>query len=146
EPVMIRVRVGVHTGPAETRDGAYYGATLDKAARVRSLAGGEQVFVSAETVAGLRGELPTGLSLVGLGPHRLRGLPGTHTIFALAGAELETPRPEGPYLGLLAFDVAHRELFFGREALVADLGKRIRPTGLTALVGRSGSGKSSVLR
>ena len=65
-------------------------------------------------------------------------------------------RVPAPYRGLEPFDVEDAELFFGREALTADLVARLRelrydrerrdaPT-LMMVVGPSGSGKSSLLR
>ena len=39
----LRVRMGLHTGPAELRDGDYYGTTVNRAARVMSVAHGGQV-------------------------------------------------------------------------------------------------------
>jgi WD40 repeat protein/DNA-binding SARP family transcriptional activator len=51
-----------------------------------------------------------------------------------------------PFRGLAPFDAAHAEYFFGRERLVADLVARLVGSTLIALVGSSGSGKSSVLR
>jgi WD40 repeat protein/DNA-binding SARP family transcriptional activator len=51
-----------------------------------------------------------------------------------------------PFRGLAPFDSAHAEYFFGRERLVADLVARVVGFTLIALVGPSGSGKSSLLR
>jgi DNA-binding SARP family transcriptional activator/WD40 repeat protein len=51
-----------------------------------------------------------------------------------------------PFRGLAPFDAAHAEYFFGRERLVADLVARLIGSALIAVVGSSGSGKSSVLR
>lgn len=51
-----------------------------------------------------------------------------------------------PYQGLAAFDVDDAERFFGRERLVAALVARLATAPLLALVGASGSGKSSLLR
>ncbi len=51
-----------------------------------------------------------------------------------------------PFRGLASFDAAHAEYFFGRERLVADLVARLVGSTLIAVVGSSGSGKSSVLR
>ena len=51
-----------------------------------------------------------------------------------------------PYQGLAAFDVNDAERFFGRERLVAALVARLATAPALALVGASGSGKSSVLR
>ena len=51
-----------------------------------------------------------------------------------------------PFRGLAPFDAAHAEYFFGRERLVADLVARLIGSTLIAVVGSSGSGKSSALR
>jgi DNA-binding SARP family transcriptional activator/WD40 repeat protein len=51
-----------------------------------------------------------------------------------------------PFRGLAPFDSAHAEYFFGRERLVAALAARLVGSTLMAVVGPSGSGKSSVVR
>ena len=51
-----------------------------------------------------------------------------------------------PFKGLASFDVDDAEYFFGREQLVAELVARLVGAPLLAIVGPSGSGKSSVLR
>ena len=51
-----------------------------------------------------------------------------------------------PYKGLAAFDADDAEYFFGRERLVAELVAHLVGAPLLAVVGPSGSGKSSVLR
>ncbi|MEO8687230.1 MAG: BTAD domain-containing putative transcriptional regulator [Solirubrobacteraceae bacterium] len=51
-----------------------------------------------------------------------------------------------PYKGLETFDTDDAEYFFGREQLVAELVARLVGAPLLAVVGPSGSGKSSVVR
>ncbi|MFD9737623.1 hypothetical protein [Umezawaea sp. NPDC059074] len=51
-----------------------------------------------------------------------------------------------PYVGLSAFQEADADRFFGREALVAELSKRMADHRFLGVFGDSGSGKSSVLR
>ncbi|MDI5963431.1 NACHT and WD repeat domain-containing protein [Streptantibioticus silvisoli] len=62
----------------------------------------------------------------------------------------ERQRPDDgdavPYRGLGRFEPAHADLFFGRDRLVAHLAAHVRAHRLVALVGASGSGKSSLLR
>lgn len=62
----------------------------------------------------------------------------------------ERERDDGPgvcpFKGLAPFDVADAEYFFGRERLVAELVARLVGAPLLAVVGPSGSGKSSVTR
>ena len=61
------------------------------------------------------------------------------------------PRPEQddadpPYRGLQRFEPGDHELFFGRDALSAQLAAMVLDHRLVAVVGASGSGKSSLLR
>jgi WD40 repeat protein len=60
--------------------------------------------------------------------------------------EIAHARVTCPYKGLATFDAADAEYFFGREQLVAELVARLVGAPLLAVVGPSGSGKSSVLR
>lgn len=53
---------------------------------------------------------------------------------------------EGPFRGLEAFDARHRDVYFGRTTDVASALDLLRSRGLLALVGASGSGKSSLAR
>jgi WD40 repeat protein/class 3 adenylate cyclase/energy-coupling factor transporter ATP-binding protein EcfA2 len=55
-------------------------------------------------------------------------------------------RDESPYKGLAPFGEDDAEWFFGRERLVGELAARTVATGLLAVVGPSGSGKSSLVR
>ena len=57
-----------------------------------------------------------------------------------------TLRDVCPYKGLAPFEVEDAEFFCGRERLVAELVARLADAPLLALVGSSGSGKSSLLR
>lgn len=50
-----------------------------------------------------------------------------------------------PWLGLLPFREEHRGYFFGRDAEVEEIVRRIRENTLTVLYGQSGLGKSSLL-
>ena len=51
-----------------------------------------------------------------------------------------------PYKGLAPFETEDAEFFYGRERLVTELVARLPDAPLLALVGSSGSGKSSLLR
>lgn len=69
--VNLRVRMGLHSGESEERDGDYFGPTVNRAARVMSAAHGGQVVVSSTTAELFSGQ---GVDLVDLGSHRLKGL------------------------------------------------------------------------
>ena len=51
-----------------------------------------------------------------------------------------------PYRGLLAYEPQDSEAFFGREAEIGACLERLREAGVLAVVGPSGSGKSSLVR
>jgi class 3 adenylate cyclase len=76
----LRVRVGVHTSEIEIVGGRARGVGVHTAARVASLAGPGEVFVSGTTRDLLDG---SGLSLEHRGDHELKGLSGARPIFAL---------------------------------------------------------------
>lgn len=50
-----------------------------------------------------------------------------------------------PYRGLAAFQADEAHLFFGRETVVAEMLDKLRQQNLVALIGASGSGKSSLV-
>lgn len=144
----IRARFGLHTGEAQRRGDVYYGTNPNLAARVRGAGDGGEILLSDETAMLVDGALPAGYEVVDLGLHRFKGIGQPHPVKALTGPGLTTAptAPECPYRGLLPFEPRHRHLFFGREQVVAEAVARITPGRLLAVVGASGSGKSSVLR
>jgi class 3 adenylate cyclase len=70
----VRIRVGVHTGDAEPRDGDWYGPAVNRAARLRSLADGGQTLVSGVTAGLVGDELPDPVRLLYRGRRVLRGI------------------------------------------------------------------------
>ena len=72
---------------------------------------------------------------------------------AQSSRQLDAPTPGiPPYKGLLSFDEADADLFFGREILTARLAEQVNDLAMDAanrflaVVGASGSGKSSLVR
>lgn len=76
----IRVRAGIHTGEVAIVGGNARGVAMHAAARVSSLAGPGDVFVSGTTHDSLDG---SGLSFKFHGAHELKGLTGARPIFSL---------------------------------------------------------------
>jgi WD40 repeat protein/class 3 adenylate cyclase/energy-coupling factor transporter ATP-binding protein EcfA2 len=148
EGLPIAVRFGVHTGEADRRGTEYIGPAVNLAAQLRDQADGGQIFLSSVAAELVAAHLPEGCELVDLGPHRLRGLGKPEQVRAVKAPGITAPlgATECPYRGLLAFEPEDRAYFFGREAVIRELVERLRPGGLVAVVGASGSGKSSVLR
>src|SRR3984885_1060662 len=144
----IAVRFGIHTGEAEHRGTDYLGPAVNLAAQLRDQADAGQIFLSSATTELVGAHLPDGCELIDLGPHRLRGLGKPEHVHAVKAPGIGAPlaATDCPYRGLLAFEPEDRAYFFGREGVVRELIERLRPGGLVAVVGASGSGKSSVLR
>ncbi len=63
----LKVRMTLHTGTAQERDGDYFGPTLNRTARILSVAGGDEVLVSSATQTQVDGDLPAGVVLIGVG-------------------------------------------------------------------------------
>src|SRR5262245_7812595 len=72
EAVVVRVRMGLHTGaPARLAEG-YVGLDLHYAARIMSVAHGGQVLLSQTTRDLVVQDIPSGVHLHELGEHRLK--------------------------------------------------------------------------
>jgi predicted ATPase/class 3 adenylate cyclase/DNA-binding SARP family transcriptional activator len=88
---QLRVRMGLHTGTAQERDGDYFGTVVNRAARIGAAGHGGQVLVSAATAELLADDE---WSLVDLGEHHLKGLTRAEHLFQLQAegmAEVELP-------------------------------------------------------
>ena len=77
----LRVRMGLHTGVAELREGDYFGSAVNRAARLMDLAHGGQVVCSQATADLARDGLAEGVAFVDLGEHRLRDLSRGERVF-----------------------------------------------------------------
>ncbi|HTY33162.1 ATP-binding protein [Mycobacterium sp.] len=132
------VRMGIATGEAELRGADYFGAVLNRAARVMAAGHGGQILV-AESTAGLL----SGVDLVDLGPRRLRDLPTPVGVFQVSAPGLQTDFP-----ALRALDVSPGNLrpqttsFIGRESEVAELQAAVKAHRLMTLTGVGGVGKT----
>jgi WD40 repeat protein/class 3 adenylate cyclase/tRNA A-37 threonylcarbamoyl transferase component Bud32 len=146
--IVIRTRVGLHTGETASPGIDRLGPTAARAARVRALADGGQVFLSQATARLVEDQLPEGFGQVDLGSHTLRGFINPENVYALSAPSLHAPPSPAvsPYRGLLAFEPEDHDLFFGREEILTDLLGRLASNPFVAVVGASGSGKSSLVR
>ncbi|MGB2568375.1 ATP-binding protein [Micromonospora citrea] len=142
EDATPRVRMGLHTGYAEPRDGEYASPEVHRAARVAAAAHGGQVLCSAST-ARFADPLPSGATLLDLGLHRLRGFDDRERLFQLVapGLERQFPRPR------TAEAAAHNlptqvTSFIGRLTERAELDLLVRRHRLVTVLGAGGAGKT----
>jgi predicted ATPase len=132
------VRMGIATGEAELREGDYFGAVLNRAARVMAAGHGGQILL-ADSTAGLL----SGVDLVDLGPRQLRDLPTAVGLFQVQTEGLRTDFPP-----LRALDASPGNLrpattsFIGRESEVAELHAAVKAHRLITLTGVGGVGKT----
>ena len=99
----LRVRMGIHTGASEVRNGDYFGPALNRAARLMSVASGGQVVVSHATEELVGDALPEGLTLGDLGEHRLRDLSPRSGCFSCdRRTSTWSSRRFGPWIGYQA--------------------------------------------
>ena len=130
-PVPLRVRMGVHTGPAQQRAANFFGPTLNRTARLMSVGAGGQVLCSKTVVERVGSRLPTGIGLLDLGEHRLADLARSEQVFQVTHPELLADFPPLRSLG------AHRHnlpvamnAFVGRAAELVELGDHLSRTRL----------------
>jgi TolB-like protein len=96
----IRVRMALHSGVAELRDGDYFGQPINQVARLLSTGHGGQTLISSATCELCHDRLPTGVVLTSLGEHRLKDLARRQTIYQLGHPSL--PHAFAPLRTLLA--------------------------------------------
>jgi class 3 adenylate cyclase len=93
ESTPLRVRMALHMGAPEERDGDYFGPPVNRVARLLSAAHGAQVLLSAATNEMVRDQLPAGMSLTELGEHRLKDLYRPERVFQVVSPDLPSEFP-----------------------------------------------------
>jgi predicted ATPase/class 3 adenylate cyclase len=141
----ITVRMGLHTGVCEERDGDYFGPVVNRAARLEAVAHGGQVLVSGATAELVSGALTSETGLRDLGAHRLKDLGRAEQVF-----QLEAPLLPSSFPPLASLD--NPELpnnlpiilsaFVGREAEISRVRELAGSSRLVTLTGAGGSGKT----
>jgi predicted ATPase/class 3 adenylate cyclase len=143
EQTPVRVRIALHTGDAEVRAGDYFGATVNRAARLRAIAHGGQTILSQACEELVRDLLPDRVSLHDLGEHRLKDLARAEHVFQLSHPDLVEGFPPlrslNPRLTNLPIQLTS---FVGRERESAEIARLLRSTRLVTLTGAGGVGKT----
>jgi predicted ATPase/class 3 adenylate cyclase len=141
----IRVRLALHTGEADLRSDDYYGSTVNRCARLRSIAWGGQSVMSLTTAQLVRETLPTGVELRDLGLHRLKDLSLPEHVFQIVISDISSDFPAlqslDRHLTNLPVQVTP---FIGRERELKHIRDwLLNPTiRLITLTGPGGSGKT----
>ena len=133
-PSPLRVRMGLHTGEVEERDGDYFGPAVNRAARIMAAGHGGQVLLSSATAA-VSGD--TGL--VDLGEYAFAGLAAPERVFQLGSGDFPPLRSTGSVPSNLPVELS---AFVGRERELAVVAGLIRSTRVVTLTGVGGVGKT----
>jgi predicted ATPase/class 3 adenylate cyclase len=141
--VLLRVRMGIHTGEAELRAGDYYGQALNRAARMTSAGHGGQILISEVSTQMAREHLPAGVSFLDLGEHQFKGLLRAEKIFQINVPDLQKDFP-----ALISIKAAKNNLpvqltsFIGRERELTEAKQKLEGARLLTLIGPGGTGKT----
>jgi len=142
-PDPLRVRMGVHTGEADLREGDYYGTTVNRAARVSAVAHGGQIVVSHATEELVRDHLPGEVALEDLGEHHLRDLARPERVFEVRASGLAAGFPPLRSLSSVRTNLPLSTTdLLGREEEVRALAALVADERLLTLAGPGGIGKT----
>jgi class 3 adenylate cyclase len=142
EETPIRVRMALHTGEADLRDGDYYGTTVNRCARLRAIGHGGQILLSQATESLVRDSLPEGATLRDAGAYVLKDLRrSAEQVFQLIHAGL--PAVLSPLRSLQPNNLPQQlTSFIGREKEIGEIRELMGKTRLLTVTGAGGSGKT----
>ncbi|HJU86173.1 MAG TPA: adenylate/guanylate cyclase domain-containing protein, partial [Gemmatimonadota bacterium] len=144
-PEPIRVRIALHAGEAQERDGDFYGPTLNRTARILSAGHGGQILLSQAVERLVEDRFPEGAALRDMGERRLKDLDRPVRIFQLVadGLDDEFPplrtldaRPHNLPAQATPLVGRERELKAVRDLVLRDSAR------LVTLTGPGGTGKT----
>lgn len=138
-----RVRIALHSGEADLRDGDYYGSAVNRCARLRSAAHGGQILVSQTTYYLVRDVLPVGMQLRDLGEHTLKDFDRPEHIYqpVLAGLPADFP-PLNTFIPLYKNLPLALTSFVGRQREIEELDHLLWQSRLLTVAGPGGAGKT----
>ena len=152
-PTPLRVRMALHSGTAEPRDGDYVGPPQGRITRLLALGHGGQVLLSASTAQLVRDQIPFGVTLREMGSYQLTELAHPDTIFQLISPDLPSNFPPlrgasaVPRVDLLATKLympRPRPNLVARPRLFARLDTGLQ-SALTLVCAPAGFGKTTLL-
>jgi predicted ATPase/class 3 adenylate cyclase len=142
----LKVRMGLHSGISQERDGDYYGWDVNLAARIMGLGYGGQILLSEVTTKLVGRSLPPGSSLADLGDHRLKGVAPVARIFQLCHPDLLANFPPLKSLSAFRHNLPRQpSSFIGRTEELLEIKRLIKDTPLLTLLGPGGTGKTRLV-
>ena len=139
----LAVRMGLHTGEANERDGDYFGPVVNRAARLMATAHGGQVVCSQLTAQLATTTVSEGVALVELGTFRLKDLLLPETVFEVRWFGLDRSFPPLRTLEAVRHNLPlQHTTLIGRDTEIARVAKAVRASRLVTLTGIGGCGKT----
>ncbi|MEM9521436.1 MAG: adenylate/guanylate cyclase domain-containing protein [Actinomycetota bacterium] len=127
------VRMGLHRGVAEARDGDYFGPVVNTAARVGDAGHGGQIVISEDVHPFVDVETAD------LGRHRLKGVPEAVQLHQVGAGEFPALRVVLETMSSLPAPVTS---FVGRELEIRDIRAQLLEHRMVTVAGPGGSGKT----
>ncbi len=139
----LRVRMALHTGTADERDGDYFGPAVNRVARLLAIGHGGQVLLSGIAADLVHGALASHVTLRDLGEHRLKDLARPERVHQLVAAALPSEFAPLRSLDTLANNLPRTlTSFVGRDVEVAEIVALSDRHRLVTVVGSGGVGKT----
>lgn len=141
----IRVRMAIHVGAAEEREGDYFGPAVNRVARLLSAGYGGQLLLSLPAVGFVRDSLPDEVGLRDMGEHRLKDLARPERIFQIVSPDLPADFPPLKTVNNRPNNLPQQLTpFVGRAGDVAEVVTRLgdQHVRLLTLTGPDGTGKT----
>jgi len=145
EVAPLRVRMGLHTGAAQTRDNDFFGPTVNRVARLMSIGHGGQILLSGSTRGLVVDRMPPDLGWTDLGEHRLKDLSRAEHVWQIVAPDLQAEFPAVRSLNRREHNLpVHPTSLIGRDEEVRAVVALLRQpeTRLVTLSGPGGTGKS----
>ncbi|MGA9362156.1 MAG: adenylate/guanylate cyclase domain-containing protein, partial [Mycobacterium sp.] len=136
--LQLPVRMGLATGEAEVREGDYFGAVLNRAARVMAVGHGGQVLLDGTTAG-----LCSSIDLIALGPRRLRDIAKPVEMFQVLAVGLRREFPPLTTLDATPGNLRPQSTsLVGRDSELAQVQEAVKAHRLVTLTGVGGVGKT----
>ena len=139
----LRVRMAIHAGQAEAREGDYFGPSLNRVARLLAIGHGGHVLLSRVAAELARDALPAGATLRDCGLHGLKDLTEPERVFTLETdwlpRDLPALRSQTRQLTNIARQMTE---LIGRTRELEELDNAFAANRLVSIVGPGGIGKT----
>lgn len=143
DQIVIRDRMGLHTGEPWSTSEGYVGLDVHRAARICAAGHGGQILISQTTRDLIADDLRAPMGVVDLGVHRLRSLDTPQRLYQLTGpglaGEFPPPRTTDAPRNNLKLEVTS---FVGRERELEQATRMLEQSALLTLTGPGGVGKT----